>query len=270
MTYIIGDHDRHLNAGLIDRNYEVNPVGCYGAGVPWDMGIQLIPREEWPERIRQKTMDRTRLSDIRNRGDSGSPIKSYDQNGQGYCWSYSTTACLTLLRAAAGMPYERLSAHSVAWTIKGGRDQGGWAALSLDFISTRGVMPESLWPAQSMDGRRHGTTENWTKAKGYRVTEGWMEIQKQPYDRDVSPDQVATCLLCNVPVASDYMWWGHSVCAMDLVDHRPSLPATDLKRYGVLIWNSWADRWGENGAGLLTDSKAFPDGAVVPRVAFGS
>jgi hypothetical protein len=76
-------------------------------------------------------------------------------------------------------------------------------------------------------------------------------------DANIVKHQLATCLLLNIPVVTDFNWWGHSVCAVRLVKRNP---------FTIRIWNSWGDSWSDSGMGDLTGSKAIPDGAVAPRV----
>lgn len=257
--YIIGDDDT------------IAPIDGMRGCVPRDFGIQPLKmmavqfatydRSTWPDRIRELVATQSQLSDIRNGGNYGQPIPSLDQNGQGYCWAYSTTAGCQLLRAKANQPYVPLSAHSVACKIKGFRDEGAWGALSQEFIVKNGIVPQSHWPAKSMS-RSHDNPDNWAEAKKYRIGEEWADMAAEAWDRNLSADQVATMLLSRNPVVCDYNWWGHSVCGMDLVDLYPTRPATSLSRYGIRILNSWTDQWGENGTGVLADSKAWPDNAT--------
>ena len=97
--------------GLVRRDYSSAPRGSYATSDPSD--IPVIPRSDWPELIREMNEKRTRLSDIRSVGNYGQPIPALDQNGQGFCWAYSSTAAVQILRAASNMPYVPLSAHSV-------------------------------------------------------------------------------------------------------------------------------------------------------------
>lgn len=270
LSYVNPLVDGHrMGSGLVQRDYSTFPQGYYASAPAWSLDdMPLIPMEEWPERIRDMEATKSRISDIYARGNNGQRIESLDQNGHGYCWSYSTAACIQMLRAISNMPYVQLSAHSVACVIKNFRDEGGWGALSLDFAKDKGYVPVSLWPAKSMD-RRYNTPDNWQAALEYRVTEGWVDLKPAVYDRDMSGQQVGTSLLNRVPVICDYNWWGHSVAAMDLVDVYPSRSSRELSRYGVRIRNSWSDRWGTNGDGVLKDNKAFPNGGAAPRVAWG-
>jgi len=268
-TTIVGD--RKFKKGLIPRDFTAAPQGYYKSAPPYDPKVMpLIPRDEWPERIAEKEATKSRISDIRLKaGPNGGHIPSLDQDGQGYCWFYSGTGVVTALRFLANMPYVRLSAHSGAWVIKNGRDQGGWGCQGLDFIQERGVMPTSLWPEKYM-GSQYNTPENWEIAKQFRVTESWMDLNPRQYDRNLSLDQSMSCLLRNIPCILDYNWWGHSVHGYDAIDLDKRMSLENNNRWGIGILNSWTDSWGTLGYGILRGNKCIPDGGAAPRVASGS
>ena len=257
--------------GLIPRDYIARPQGYYKSAPPFDpKELPIIPRENWSELIKEKVAKKTRLSDLRNvSGPNGNRIPALDQNGQGYCWFYSGTMCVMMLRMVANMPYVRLSAHSGAWVIKKGKDQGGWGCQGLDYIQDKGICTVDDWPEKSMDGRQYNTAENWEKAKQYRVTESWMDLEPRQYDRDMTFDQVMTCLLSNIPVIGDFNWWGHSVCLVDAHELDSSKSLSDPNRWGTATINSWSDNWGTNGYGILKGRKGIPDGGAAPRVPTG-
>lgn len=248
--------------GLIPRDYASFPQGCYASAPPAQ--IKLIPRTEWSERIKDMEATKSRLSDIRLRGNYGKAIPSLDQNSGrndgkwGYCWAHSTTHAIMLVRAAANMPYVPLSAFAVAATIKNGRNEGGWGAQSLDFITERGVPDQRFWPQNNVN-LANGTAECWANAALYKPVEAWADLASPQDVRDLTFDQMATLLLQRIPVVVDLYWWSHSVCAMDLVETSPG-------QFGIRILNSWSDSWGDQGTGVLAGSKAIPDGAVAPTV----
>jgi len=180
----------------------------------------------------------------------------------GNCWAYASTAAVMLLRAVQGLPHVRMSAHAVGCKVKGFRDQGGWSAQSLDFIKEQGVPSVEKWPEKSMN-RSNDRPDVWANAARHKFTEGFVELSAAVYDRDLTFDQVMTCLLSRIPVPVDLMWWGHAVCAVDPVEVEPG-------SFGIRIWNSWTDNWGEKGMGVIRGQKAIPDNAVAPRVAMAS
>lgn len=238
--------------GCIPRDFAAQPRSMQALNIP------LIPRSEWSDRIKQMEATKSRLSDIRMAGNAGQPIPSLDQGQWGYCWAHSTTHAVMLLRALANAPYVPLSAFAVAATIKQGRNEGAWGALSLQFAVDRGIPAQSFWPQQNVS-LRNGTAECWADAAKHKVSESWADLADPVYDRNLSFDQVASLLLSRVPVIGDFNFWSHSVCLLDLVETSPG-------QFGVRIWNSWSDSWGDNGMGVLAGSKAIPDGATAPLV----
>jgi C1A family cysteine protease len=215
--------------------------------------IPLIPESEFIPRIRDRKKYKTGLRDLFKAGKVGT-VK--DQNGQGYCWSYSVTRSVEYVRAIQNQDYVPLSAHSVACVIKGFRDEGGWCGLSQEKIARDGIVPESLWPAKSMS-RSYNTAANWAEAKRYRITEDYVDLAAAVYDRNMTFAQAISCLLNNVPVIFDLNWWGHSVCMID-VDEIDGEVCPDGD-------NSWTPGWGDNGTFRLQGQKKYPDGAVATR-----
>lgn len=300
---IIGDHNwqdhvdptvggERKSRGLVPRDYARHPVGHYSAAPPMRaLNIPLIPRSEWPDRIRAQIAAKSRTSDIRRRsGPNGGAIPSLDQDGVGYCWCHSPTGAVMLRRAIAGFPHVRLSAFFVGCKVKDYKDEGGWGALALDFIQKNGIPSVDLWPEKAMK-RSLDTPECRANALLHVVTEGWADLEQGEYDRNMSEDQAMTLLLSNVPVVGDYNWWGHSVCMMDAVMNEkpteafmrgglkalPDLGSLDLTNeadlavyadtFGKRGWNSWTDGYGNLGEFTITGRKALTDGAVAPLVA---
>lgn len=252
--------------GLIPRNYDEFPQGFYNSAPAWDLSsLPLVPWDEIPDRIAHMEETKTRLVDL------GAHVESLDQNGQGYCWFYSGTSAIMQLRARNNQPNVRLSAHSGAWVIKNGRNQGGWGAQGLDFQKEKGVCCVDHWPEKSMNGRLYNTDENWEHAKEFRVTEGFVDLEPPQYDRQLTVHQTLSCYLNRIPVISDFNWWRHSVCGLWMYDVDPSLPKHDPNRYAANeVLNSWTRNWGVNGRGVLKGRKAFTDGACAPRATWAN
>jgi hypothetical protein len=282
---VLPDGLRRAHGG-VKRDWNSYPRGCYASAQAID--FPLIDMAEWPARLAEKVANKSLTSDIRLRGNAGQPMPSRDQNGKGYCWAHSSTSAALLLRAMQGGAYGDLSAYGIACMIKNFQDQGGWGAQSLDFFMQKGCPTSEFWPQQSMS-RSNDNAKTWENAALYKVSEGWVDLAVPQYNRKLSWQQVGTLLLCNVPIVSDFNWWSHSVCSMDLVaanaaEFRDDESGKQLMQYapremdeileavgvgdvafGNRIWNSWGDSWSDRGMGVLTGAKARPDGAVAPR-----
>lgn len=246
--------------GYVERDYKLYPEEMFAA--PSEM--PLIPRSEWSDRIKEQVQTLSRLSDIRNRADDGNPFPSLDQNANdgtprwGYCWNHSTVHTAMVIRAVNNAPYVPLSAFAAAAIIKDYKNEGGWCGLSAKFAREIGIPSQKYWPQKQVK-RSLDTPEMRANAAMHRITEDWVDLTRAVYDQRLTFDQVATCLLTGVPCAVDFNWWGHSVCALDLVE-------VEAGSFGIRILNSWSDSWGENGTGILRGSKAVPDGAIATRV----
>jgi len=240
-----GDHK-----GLTPRDFATFPVGHYANAGPID--FPLFSDEQIEKEIRNQEENGSSLEHLRMTYDGGKPIDALDQNGQGYCWAYSTTSCVTLARAKQGMPYEPLSGHMIGCIIKNYRNQGGWNAQSMQFAQEHGVASQKFWPAKSMS-RSNDTPEMREDARKRRITE-WWDLSDDP---ETVKRQLATLLLLNCPVAVDFNWWLHSVCAIRLMSWRP---------FKIRILNSWSNSWSKLGMGDLEGGRAIPNGAIAPRV----
>ncbi|MBN9522261.1 hypothetical protein J0H58_27710 [bacterium] len=236
--------------GYEERDYARYPAEMLAAPTQ----IQKIDRSEWSARIKERKQLGVGLRFVRERMNDGRPHVSLDQNGQGYCWSYSGAHAVMYSRAAAGMPYRRLSAHAVACVIKGFRDEGGWCGLSAEKYAKDGCPTVQDWPEKSMS-RSYNTAAVWEVAKLNRVADQVVDLTRAVYDRNLSFDLVVSLLLVNVPVQIDLNWWSHSVCAIDVDEVEPG-------SFGIVIQNSWTDAWGDRGLGTLQGNRAIPDGAV--------
>lgn len=274
--------------GLIPRDYSTHPVGCYAAAPPFDM--PTIDPSEFASRVADLEATKSRLSDMRDTGMYGARIPSRDQNGRGYCWKHSGTSAMLLCRARDNQPYADLSAYAGACIIKNYRDQGGWGAEGVDWCMNIGDPTSEFWPQQATNPK-YDTPAMRANAHLHRFTEGFWDLNAAQYDRKLTWNQFATCLLLRIPVVSDFNWWGHSVCAADLVNGNTQRMTTRAESgklatpeefesiwgvntvaggFGVRIWNSWSDSWSSAGMGVLTGSRAIPDGAVAPRVVTAS
>lgn len=186
--------------------------------------------------------------------------ENLDQNGQGYCWDYSTTHAVMIRRMALHMPHVRLCGHAAASIIKGGRDEGGWCGLSLKFMREFGQAEEGdgplQWPKQKYGAsinKRFDNPEFKAAMLKYRITDDWYDLGKPAYSQMLKDEQLATCLFNNCPSPVDYNEWSHSICAIRWV-------RVEAGVWAPLILNSWKG-WGRRGLAVIQKSWHH-DGAV--------
>ncbi len=238
-----------VGRGLIARDFERQPLGSLGFAKPFD--LPLIPRSEWAGRIEEQDATRSSLHHLRLT--LNVPVKN--QKKTNYCWINAPVCCVETVRAVQGNQYVELSPASCGALIKGYRDVGGWGTEGIKFIVSHGIAPVSLWPANAIDSR-YDTADVKRERQKYRISE-WYELQPDNFE------QLATCLLLNIPIAVGYNWWGHEVTAIRLV--KPG-----RNTYGIVIANSWGGSWEDNGYGVLTEGKGTPDDAIGPRVVYST
>jgi hypothetical protein len=205
----------------------------------------LIPRSDWQGIIAEQKERKMRIIDEADRRG----IKVKNQQRTNYCWANAPTHLNELIRMKMNLPPVSLSPASVAATLKGFRNVGGWGKEAVEFMTTNGVAPTSLWPDNAID-RQYATTSTKSAMLNYRVTE-WWELEPRNHDQAIS------LLLRGYPIAVGLNWWGHEITFtyVEWVDGE-ACPGID---------NSWGTDWGTNGRGILQGKRALADDAVAPR-----
>lgn len=181
-----------------------------------------------------------------------------NQNGDPYCWFYSTGSAIMMRRLALHMPFVRLNPHSGASVIKGGRKEGGWCGLSLGFAREHGIAEEGTgsgqWPALSRQASRFNDPAVKASMLQYKVTDDWYDLGKPAYSQQLKDEQRWTCLFNNCPVPTDRNIWAHSTCDIRYV-------RIERGSWGWLTLNSWAG-WGRRGLAVMRGNYYRADGAV--------
>ena len=239
--------------GCVPRDFSEDPPPLMGEAPGSLAGIDP---SEWDARYDEQQTNESSLEHLFLRG--GQPaFVNLDQNGNGYCWAYSTGQALMLSRLRDNLPLVRLNPHATAAIIKGGRDEGGWCGLSAKWARENGYAVEGTgageWPLHSRDLRRDTPALRAAMAL-HKSTEDWYDLGRREYDQKLTSRQLAACGFNNIPAPSDFNWWSHSVCQVRWV-------RIEAGSWGPLILNSWLG-WGRSGLAVLRGSQATADNAV--------
>lgn len=250
-------HPANVGFGCVRRDYSVDPPTMFAS--PDEM--QIVPPSEWDARFDEQEEMESSLEHIYLSGPGGTPaFKHLDQNGHGYCWAYSTGHAMMLDRLKQGLSTVRLNPHATACIIKRGRDEGGWCGLSAQWARDNGYAVEGFgqgqWPLHGMS-LKYDTPALRTSMAHHRVTEDWVDLTTQVYNRSLTTQQLATCGFNNIPAPSDFYWWSHSVCQVRWV-------RIERGSWGPLILNSWPD-WGYFGTAVLRGNQGIANGAIAIR-----
>lgn len=240
--------DGSSGRGRIPRDWSLSPYGqtprCGAFTIP------VIPRADWPARIKLQEESQSDLHSLAQA--AGYKVPSQGQTN--YCWINAPTRAAELLQLVQTGSVTMLSAASVGAKIKNFRNVGGWGTEGLAYGVEHGWVTAATWPNSAID-RKYDTAAANAERAHYQVDEWW----------DLKPgnfDQLATCLLLNIPVAAGYNWMSHEVLCVKLL-------ANGDGSFSVLWYNTGYLR-DANGFTVASERKATPDDAVAPRTVTGS
>ncbi len=243
-TLVDGDESNRFGRGLFER---VAPYGDSGTPIE-NTDIQLIPRSEWSARIKEQLEKKARVSDY-------CTFEPVNQRQTNYCWAYCCTQAGTAMRLIQGLPFVLLSGSSVAAIIKGGRNQGGWTADAMKYMTATGASTVELYPQGTTQVIRSVEVDRWRPK--LRSLE-WVDAQSKRFDVAI------TAALLGLPTVVSYNWWSHAIMGCDAVEIEPG-------SFGLRIrnsWGNWGDKHDTNGlAGyqVLREGKGTPDDIQILR-----
>jgi hypothetical protein len=180
----------------------------------------LIPQADWSSTYQNRKG--SMLGDL-----YASVVPPKDQDGLGYCWVYSCTGIMELVRVVQGLPYVNLSAESIGGPTNNWRNQGGDTQQSLDQATKVGGCLESFENQPNSLASRLWKTGWQADCIHHRVT---LSCDVPDYAHQLSAG------LLNVACYGGLDWWGHEISQWQVY----------LRPDGSLVpecRNSWGD-WG--------------------------
>jgi hypothetical protein len=209
----------------------------------------IIPRSEWPDRIKQKDADKSWLEDIVRR-----KIATDDQNGLGFCHAYGTKIAGECCRLIQNQVYIYLSAESIGGPITRWRNIGADPEDDLQQFIAHGACPASYMNAPHSLSPTKWKAGWETVAMNYRPTEVWdMRSDTKAFDFAV------TCALLGLATASGFSWWSHFVTGPYRVLH------LGRNKFAVRYRNQWGPTFGDDGFVDFAEGKGTPDWAFCIR-----
>lgn len=228
--------------GMVPRDYHAAPFGSASfPAVDLSMG-PILERSQFADAIKRADEARTTPDDWRK----AMEIPIEQQGNWGFCWAHGTINAIEITYAMSGYKAPNLNPFPVAYRIKGGRNQGGWAEQALAGIAQFGIPTHDVWPNNKEGMSQWQNAEVIASANRHKVTAS-LELPQNNFAALVTS---LTHPKFARPVTMGLNWWGHLVCAVRAV-------ALDGGKFGILIVNSWGDDWGQAGCGVLVESKSI-------------
>lgn len=221
-----GGDPRRPYRGTLPRPEGYKLAPCFLA---WPDSIPVIPRDQWPERIREGKG--SFLGDLRK-----GKLPTHSQGRTNRCWAHGSVRAVEILRLWQGQPPLLLSPDSVAYPIEGTRDRGGYPEDACAQLAKGGACAQSLWPERDLSPAN--ADPSWNSNALAHMLLRWI--------LPTTWEQQITAAIMRIPVAIPLDWWGHLVCQLDPV----LLGATEV---GIGFDNSWGNDWGDDGYGTLDE-----------------
>ena len=241
--------------GVIPRVTRYGTDDAWGLGltpIEYQDSVALLQWDDLKEALNQSHEDQ--IQPMYHQADTWAKEGfRYNQNGIGYCWTWSGTAALMDCRAAEGKETVALAPVSMGYLV-GWKDRGNYLESFIEGARNTGVAS-----AEFVDGdiNSHNRNPNSYKA-------GWEEDRKQYrlseiWDTNTRNGDRTTILHCATilattarPIYIAYNWWGH---ALELVGMR-----WDESKQNNIVWQI-RNSHNENDLIELDGSRGVPDEA---------
>lgn len=200
--------------------------------------VTRLSEKEIVEAILEKTAKKSWMTDIADR--VGSHVK--DQGQSNYCWAHAPTRGMEYAHLLTGAPPLVFSAFYTAWPIKHGANAGGSGIQAVESLVKRGTCIESLVPPQTFHVKE---TEEITANALLHCIVDYEEFE--PGDKV----GIYSSIIAGQGVTVGIPAWSHEVFLSFLA----LVGGTDFSCIREGFDNSWTQKFGNNGRGLLDGAK---------------
>lgn len=129
-------------------------------------------------------------------------LRKWNQNGFGYCWTWSLTGGVINTREAEGQERKRLGPTSLGWLV-GWSNQGYYLDAAIKGASEKGIAEAEYCPTNTINPRNF--KEGWEDNALLHRPQEWWETQARNIQHYIS-------LLCSGAAGYiAYNWWGHAL-----------------------------------------------------------
>ena len=215
----------------------------------------LLPRDEWVDRYKEAhDPDVRSLPEYHIKRTWRPGQFRYNQNGLGYCWTWSGTGCLMSCRAMEDKDTVLLSPVSMGYLVNWS-NRGNYLASFVrgargldDRMPGMGIAPVPEGTNINSTNRNASFWANYNTQRKLYLLDAIWDLDPQDMVR-----QCVSCLYYGSSIYVAYSWWGHAV---ELVSIRFN-PNTGQMEW--VISNSH----NEDDFIIMTGSRAEPDEGIV-------
>jgi hypothetical protein len=205
----------------------------------------LVPKDSFKEVI--AAAEKARSFPIHHMYDTWCPKGTkFNQNGLGYCWTWSATACLMTVRASEVKPFVSLAPVSMGYLV-GWRNEGNYLEAVINGLREKGVCPGDF---NSLQNKASAWSALDSERSKYRLRAVW---DTNPRAGDATMIQHCLSILAyGRPLHGAWNWWGHAVAIVGM-----RWDESLLNNVAFILRNSH----NESDVIELTGSRAVPDEA---------
>ena len=194
-------------------------LSTYGEQDALDLGLQplesvpdvLVPKDSYKEVIEH--CHKEKVFPLYWMYDSWCPAGTkWNQDGLGYCWTWSGTACVMTVRAAERKPLVQLSPVSMGFLV-GWANRGNYLESYIKGARETGITPASFVPNQHSPNPS-SFKDGWEDARKLYLLDAVYDTSNR--SKEVMTQHCISILATGRPLFSALYWWGHAVPYMSV------------------------------------------------------